>query len=50
MFERQSLIVGKKVELINEKSKIECQFADMIGKESEEWAKGEIERCKKLVK
>jgi hypothetical protein len=36
MFERQSLIVSKKIQLINEKSKIECGFVDLIGKENEE--------------
>jgi hypothetical protein len=36
IFERQSLIVSKKIQLINEKSKIECGFVDLIGKENEE--------------
>ena len=36
IYERQSLIVSKKIQLINEKSKIECGFADLIGKENEE--------------
>ena len=49
IFERQSLIVSNKIQLINEKSQIECGFVDLIGKENEQDTLNIINEAKKLV-